>query len=83
MFLAEFFSTTLGDDLAKVTITEKLIILTKNICQTIMSEQHDHYITGSLIDLIFTLSAHSGLATFLVIKSARVKKLVCKRQNNK
>ena len=48
-----------------------------------MSEPHVHYITGPLKGLIFTLSAHSGLATFLVIKSARVKKLVCKRQNNK
>ena len=75
MFLAEFFSTTLGDDLAKVTITEKLIILTKNICQTIMSEQHDHYITGSLIDLIFTLSAHSGLLNIFSLNPQETKYL--------
>ena len=52
MSLAEFFSTALGDDLGKVTITAKLIIQKKNYCKTTMSE---------LKRLIFTLSADSGL----------------------
>ena len=47
MFLAELFSTTLGEDLGKVSITAKPFLL-KKIYKTIMSEQHVHYNTEPL-----------------------------------
>ena len=60
MSLAEFISTTLGDDFGNMPITAKLKILKKiYICIIGMSEQPLHFITDPLKSFIFTLSTDS------------------------
>ena len=61
--LAEFFSTTLCDDLGKVSITSKHKMQFK-ICKSIMTNQHFNFTIEPVERFFFTLSEGSGHQTF-------------------
>ena len=61
--LAEFFSTTLRDDLGKVSIIAKQKCKIK-ICKSIMTSQHLNYTIEPVERFFFTLRKDSGHQTF-------------------